>query len=179
MAIECLDESGAVGGFVADIRFAAPFDAVVGSASDLDRPLPRSDAVLCSLLERQAVEALARILRVSSFAEAARGQIAGSLSIGDTSAEGVARALWLSSRTLRRRLSDCGVSDQVLFDGVRWDLTRPGSSVGEVAYSLGFSDTSAFHKAFRRWAGKRPSDLTSGTDGLRTLHDPTDQTKRG
>jgi AraC-like DNA-binding protein len=61
-------------------------------------------------------------------------------------------------------LSDCGVSDQQLLDGVRCDLARqalarPGSSVGEMAYSLGFSDTSAFHKAFRRWTEKRPSDF--------------------
>jgi len=33
-----------------------------------------------------------------------------------------------------------------------------------VAFSLGFSDTSAFHKAFRRWTGKRPSDIAGAND---------------
>ena len=74
-----------------------------------------------------------------------------------------AASLGLSDRTLRRRLNDCGVHYQELLDSVRCDLARltlsaPGATVGEVAFSLGFSDTSAFHKAFRRWTGTRPSD---------------------
>jgi len=43
---------------------------------------------------------------------------------GETSADGIAGALGLSSRTLRRQLSDCGVSYPQLLDGVRYDLAR-------------------------------------------------------
>ena len=131
-----------------------------------DRPLPRADSLLCSLLERQAADALARMPAVTSFAETVRQEIARALPGGEVSADGVARSLGLSARTLRRRLSDCGLNYQQLLDGVRCDLarqalSRPGASVGEVAAALGFSDTSAFHKAFRRWTGKRPSELTN------------------
>ena len=151
-----------------EVRFDAPYNAVLGSAAELDRPLPNADEVLCALLERQAIVALARFPQVSNFAETARQQVERLLPEGAVSANAVAGALGLSDRTLRRRLRECGVSYQQLLDAVRCDLARralarPGTSVGEVAYALGFSDTSAFHKAFRRWTGKRPSDLVGGT----------------
>lgn len=146
-----------------DIRFDAPCNAVLGSADGLDRPLPNADEVLCAMLQQQAVAALKRLPMASDFAQIARRQIESQIQDGDVSAEAVASALGLSDRTLRRRLKDCGVRYQELLDNVRCDLARqalarPGTSVGEVAFSLGFSDTSAFHKAFRRWTGTKPSD---------------------
>jgi AraC-like DNA-binding protein len=37
-------------------------------------------------------------------------------------------------------------------------LANPSVSIGEVGYLLGFSDTSAFYRAFRRWNGATPAD---------------------
>lgn len=144
--------------------FGTPYNAVVAAPVDLDGPLPRSDEALCDLLEEQAAEKLSRVPAVDDFLERVRGRIAASIGSGDPSAEGVASSLGLSARTLRRRLSAAGVSHQRLLDEVRCEmatraLLKRGASVGEVAYLLGFSDASAFHKAFRRWTGKRPSDL--------------------
>ena len=153
----------------ATIRFSMPYDAVIGSPEDLDRPLPNADEVLCAMLERQASDALARLPEISSFAASVRARIESLLSSADLTAERVAGSLGLSTRTLRRRLSEEGVSYQSLLDTVRCEraraaLARPGTSVGEVAFELGFSDTSAFHKAFRRWTGQRPSDVTAVPD---------------
>ena len=150
----------------ATVRFDMPHDAVVGLPADLDRPLPRADEVLCTMLERQAADALERLPRISTFASSVRARIESLLSTGDLTAERVADSLGLSARTLRRRLRDEGVTYQALLDGVRCErareaLARPGASVGEVAFELGFSDTSAFHKAFRRWTGQRPSDVAA------------------
>ncbi len=150
------------------VRFDMPYDAVIGVRDDLDRPLPGADEVLCTLLERQATDALERMPRVSTFATSVREQIESLLGADDLTAERVATSLGLSARTLRRRLADEDVTYQSLLDSVRCArareaLARPGTSVGEVAFELGFSDTSAFHKAFRRWTGQRPSDVaTSG-----------------
>lgn len=146
------------------VRFDAPFNAVVGSVADLDQPLPNADALLCSMLERQASDTLERMPRVLDFAETVRHQIEASLPAGEISADAIARSLGLSDRTLRRRLKDCGVTYQMLLDAVRCErarqaLSQPGVSIGEVAYSLGFSDASAFHKAFRRWTGKAPGEV--------------------
>ena len=146
-----------------EVRFDAPDNAVVGPVDGLDSPLPNADELLCSMLEQQAIAALKRMPPVSDFAQVVRRRLETQIENGDFSAEAVARSIGLSDRTLRRRLNDCGVGFQELLDGVRCDLarralSRPGATVGEVAFSLGFSDTSAFHKAFRRWTGKRPSD---------------------
>jgi AraC-like DNA-binding protein len=75
----------------------------------------------------------------------------------------VARSLGLSPRSLQRRLADEGTRYNDLVDEVRRQfaelyLARPRLAVSEVAYLVGFTDPSAFFKAFRRWTGLTPSD---------------------
>ena len=70
----------------------------------------------------------------------------------------------MSSRTLRRRLKDAGTSYQEILDDVRAELARrylarEKRAVDEVSFLLGFSDPSAFTKAFRRWTGRSPADF--------------------
>src|SRR5262249_23623687 len=74
----------------------------------------------------------------------------------------VARELAMSDRNLQRALRDDGTSFQKLLDQVRRDLavrhlSTPGTSATQVGFLLGFSEPSAFHRAFRRWTGKAPS----------------------
>lgn len=75
----------------------------------------------------------------------------------------LARQLHASSATLRRRLSDEGESYQSIMDELRRDLaisllgdTR--MSILEIAAELGFSESSAFHRAFKKWTGTRPGE---------------------
>jgi AraC-like DNA-binding protein len=70
----------------------------------------------------------------------------------------------LSARTLHRRLAEAGTSFEKLLDETRRELAaeyvrRTDYSVGEVAYLLGFAETSSFNRAFRRWTGKSPSEF--------------------
>jgi AraC-like DNA-binding protein len=70
----------------------------------------------------------------------------------------------MSPRTLQRHLSEEGTGFSELLDALRHelaleyvrDMQRP---LGEVAYLLGYSELSAFLRAFKRWTGKTPSDL--------------------
>ncbi len=69
--------------------------------------------------------------------------------------------LGVSPRTLRRRLQNEGTSFQTLLDDVRFSLAkghlyRGEIAVAELAFVLGFSDTSAFYRAFKRWTGTTP-----------------------
>lgn len=78
------------------------------------------------------------------------------------SVEDAASELGMSSRTLRRRLAEEGTSYMHELDTVREQFAREyfdrgGQSVTEIAMTLGFSDSSAFAKAFRRWTGLSPS----------------------
>ena len=71
------------------------------------------------------------------------------------------------ARTLRRRLAAEGVSFRALRDEALREravelLRRPGSAIAEVAFVLGFSDPTAFHRAFRRWTGVTPQAWRRG-----------------
>ncbi len=145
------------------IRFDAPFNAIVGDEAHLDDPLPKADSTLCRLLERHAGELLAKISPHDGFASAVRQRITRELGSGNPGADAVAESLGVSVRTLRRRLRDEGTSHQNLLDEVRSELATAmlgerGLSVNEVAFLLGFSDASAFHKALRRWSGRAPGE---------------------
>ncbi|MDP2227849.1 MAG: AraC family transcriptional regulator [Moraxellaceae bacterium] len=79
------------------------------------------------------------------------------------SLENAASDLGMSGRTLRRKLAEEGTTYQQELDAVRQKLAheyflRGGESVTELALMLGFADSSAFAKAFRRWTGVSPSE---------------------
>jgi AraC-like DNA-binding protein len=80
------------------------------------------------------------------------------------SLESAASDLGMSGRTLRRKLAEEGTTYQRELDEVRHKLSREyfmrgGNSVTELAMLLGFADSSAFAKAFRRWTGLSPTEF--------------------
>jgi AraC-like DNA-binding protein len=84
--------------------------------------------------------------------------------------EDVASELGVSGRTLRRRLEGEGTTYQRLLDETRFalaqeHLARGPVSHAELAFVLGFSEASAFHRAFRRWTGTTPRAYA------RTIHE--------
>jgi AraC-like DNA-binding protein len=153
--------------FGCPVLYEQRYDAIVGSTERLDDPLPRADSALCALLEEHAAGLLARVPQPAGFTDRVCERISILLPRGRASAEQVAGELGISPRTVRRRLADAQTSYQQLLDEVRFALARralgePGVSVNEVAFLLGFSDASAFHKAFRRWTGQSPGDYARG-----------------
>jgi AraC-like DNA-binding protein len=72
----------------------------------------------------------------------------------------IAAQLGISARTLRRHLEQEGTSLRVLLDDVRREradeLLAAGTPVKEIAFGLGFSEPSAFSRAYKRWTGKPP-----------------------
>jgi AraC-like DNA-binding protein len=82
----------------------------------------------------------------------------------------VARDLGMSVRSLRRRLTEEGVSYKaVLEESLGTVATRLLSdsrrSIQETAHAMGFSDPTAFHRAFKRWTGMTPKQYRSGATG--------------
>ncbi len=76
--------------------------------------------------------------------------------------EMLACAFKISSRTLRRQLSNLGTSYQKILNKVRCQLsieylTRTGMSIEDVSNLIGFSDVTNFRHAFKKWVGKTPS----------------------
>lgn len=75
----------------------------------------------------------------------------------------VARALGMSARSLRRRLEGEGSSFREVADAALGALARrlvaeEGRPIEDVAYAMGFSHPSAFHRAFKRWTGATPAE---------------------
>ncbi len=75
--------------------------------------------------------------------------------------EALAAHFFSTESTLRRRLDREGQSYQLIKDDLRRDLSiiylsRPDAKVAEVALWLGFSEPSAFHRAFKNWTGVNP-----------------------
>ncbi len=146
------------------IRFDAGEDGVLFPISMMDGSNPSADAALRQLLERYAADQLAKIQTHARFSERVRATVLSMLPLGGLTADAVAAQFSMSNRTLRRRLQGESTSYQEILDDVRAELacrylTKEKRGIDEVAFLLGFSDPSAFTKAFRRWTGKTPADF--------------------
>ncbi len=91
----------------------------------------------------------------------------------DSSLQSIAKALSMSERTLRRRLHNEGVSFQEAKNMARerqakYYLTNTSMNSSEIALRLGFSELSAFSRAFKRWTGSTPQEYRSTVRKLLT-----------
>lgn len=150
--------------FGVSVLFAQPTTAMRFTAAQLATELPKADAQLAAFLRGLADDALARREPSDdSPLHRARALIAEELRTGVPELSTIAKRLAVSERTLRRRLSEEDTSFRRLLDETRADLARSyvrdrRIPLTEVAFLLGFSDPSAFHRAFRRWTGSTPAE---------------------
>lgn len=149
------------------VEHGAGFNGIEVSEAILATPLRPTPSKLSPLLERYAAFAASEGPRESALDGRIREVLRQRLHDGAPSIGVVARALGTSARTLQRRLSDEGLSFQGIIDALRADLARAyvlraRLSVGEVAARLGYTQTSAFVRAFRRWTGTTPKQLRGG-----------------
>jgi AraC-like DNA-binding protein len=132
--------------------------------SVFDHALRRPDPSLFAYLERHAAALEQRLRETNRTADRVRQCLLERLRDGEPEQREVARKLGMSERTLQRRLRAENTTFAALLDGVRAELATmylkdPQLAVFEVAYLLGFSDPSAFNRAFRRWTGRSPRDF--------------------
>lgn len=130
-------------------------------AGFLDLPVRRDEADLAAFLEGAPGKITMLYRRDRELARTLRTLLADALprALG---LEEAARELHLSPRTLHRRLQDEATSFRAVRDALRRDLAtarlaKPGESVAQVAADLGYSEPSAFFRAFQGWTGEAPS----------------------
>jgi len=147
--------------FGVPVQFGCGYDALVIPAAALEAQQHAADDKLCRILERQAARELRHLSSPGDLAVRVRRVLAKQLESGDVSMALTAKRIGVSTRTLRRRLREEGTSHARLLDGLRHRLAlehlKQGRPVSEVASLLGYADTSAFSKAFKRWAGASPA----------------------
>lgn len=146
----------------APLRFDAGRRACVFSPDDATAPMVGAEPALCGILDAHAQLLLDRLPTVESLTERVRALVAEELRGGNPTAEHIADRLGMSVRTLQRRLGDEGTSHRSVLTGLRTDLAAsylrdPALAIAEVAFLLGFSEPSAFHRAFKRWLGLTPA----------------------
>lgn len=150
--------------FRCPVTFAAPVNKLVFDSSSLNLPIATADPGLCRMLDRHAEELLAKFPPRDSVISSARTIISKELNGGNPSLERVASQMGLSARTLQRKLHEVGTSHNDLVDQIRRELAtrylrEREMAICEVAYLLGFSEPSSFHRAFKRWTGVTPKEF--------------------
>ncbi|HEU5131049.1 MAG TPA: AraC family transcriptional regulator ligand-binding domain-containing protein, partial [Pyrinomonadaceae bacterium] len=154
--------------FRCPIEFRASSNKLSFPSSFLSLPIAKADARLCALLDRHAEELLAKFPPRDSLVDQVRSIITSELRGGDPSLERVADQLGLTPRTLQRKLQELGTSHNELLDHMRRQLAmrylrEREMAICEVAYLLGFSESSSFHRAFKRWTGLTPKEFRTQT----------------
>lgn len=144
-----------------EIRFGMEEPELHFAEGALDAPLPRGDRALASVLDRHAEALLEEIARGAQWTSRVSAHIERRLADGTPRLEDVAQDLGISPRMLRRRLEGENTTFARVVDDIRrrlaLKLTAEATlSLGEIAFFLGFSEPSAFHRAFRRWTGRTP-----------------------
>ncbi|MBU8897422.1 AraC family transcriptional regulator [Corallococcus sp. M34] len=155
------DTSAHQAAFGAPVHFGRERNALLVRPEVTQWKLAQADPYFLAFFERQAEALLAKAPRPESLSAHVRRLLVEDFRGGLPSLGSVATRLALSERTLRRRLQDEGTQFQQLVEEVREALARrylgeARLSVGEVAFLLGFSEPSAFHRAFKRWTGETP-----------------------
>jgi AraC-like DNA-binding protein len=142
------------------VRFEQPFTEIVFDRALLDAPSPHKDEGVHEALRALAERSIMRLTQHAPYALRVRDALVqGGPQRMDMGT--VARALGISVRSLRRRLA----SEDRSFHEVESDalaiiakhlLRDQQRTIQETAYEMGFSDTTTFHRAFKRWTGTTP-----------------------
>lgn len=147
--------------FGAPVHFDQQETQLVFASSYLALPIIRSDAALESFLREAPANILIRYRHDNDMSARVRAHLGAQSAQEWPSFEDMAARLGMSAPTLRRRLKAEGQSFGAIKDELRFviaqrllqDKTR---SVAEVAAELGYSEPSAFYRAFQKWIGQSP-----------------------
>ena len=147
--------------FKCPVFFDATANSLTLSVESVDEILPSSNPKLADLNDQIMTEYLAELDR-DNLAQRVKAAILNQLPSGNVTDESVSRDLYMSARKLQRQLESAGTTFYTLLNEVREDLAKKflrdrDTSMTEIAYLLGFSENSAFSRAFKRWVGVSPS----------------------
>ena len=146
--------------FHSPVLFEASAYSLTLPMEAVDKILPGSNPQLAELNDQVMIEYLAK-LDQDEIAHKVKAMIIDQLPSGGVTNETVARALNMSSRSLQRQLQSAGTTFNTLLNEIRQDLAQKylrekDYSMTEIAFLLGFSESSAFSRAFKRWMGVSP-----------------------
>jgi AraC-like DNA-binding protein len=147
--------------FPGPVRFGADAAGFTFDARYLALPLRRDEGALNAMLKRALPLTVRQYRRDRLLAQRVRERLRQQ---PGATAEDLARALFLSARSLHRQLQEEGASLQALKDAVRRDialelLLRGNRPIKQVAQAAGFDNEKSFTRAFKGWTGEAPGAL--------------------
>jgi AraC-like DNA-binding protein len=153
--------------FRAPVRFNQESAIIVFPAGDLERRVAGADPMLRTLLEERVSQLKGR--QGSEFSDDIRRLLRTRLTSNHCSADDIAELLTMHRRTLSRNLKSSGLGYRAIANEIRFEIARQllqdtQVPLGQIAAALGYSEASAFTRAFRRWSGETPTAWRSHGD---------------
>lgn len=148
--------------FNCEVLFEQPTNSLVLRRQYLSYPLGETDPKLLNVLKQQADTLLEQWRDSSDLIPRVKFLIAASFGEKGSGVESVSRRLNVSSRTLNRWLTTAGTNynclrEEVLLEAAKNALCNSTSSITDVGARLGYSESSAFVRAFKRLSGDTPA----------------------
>jgi AraC-like DNA-binding protein len=149
--------------FRCPVLFGCETNALVIELSFAERAVPAADQQLYLIMKQYLDQVLSEMPKEDSLFAAIRKAVAEAMRDGDPKLAKVAKKMAMGSRTLQRRLKDYGFDFKKLVEDTRQRfavnyLKDRKNSLTEIAFLLGYSELSAFNRAFKRWTGSTPLD---------------------
>jgi AraC-like DNA-binding protein len=153
--------------YCTDLTFGARHTAIFFAAGYLDLPIVQNERSVKEFLRTAPENILVKYKNGTSLSARIRRRLRQQLPGEVPDFETLAAELNMTTVTLRRRLHEEGASYQEIKDQLRRDLaisylSHSDRSVMDIALELGFSERSAFHRAFRKWTGASPGEFRRG-----------------
>jgi len=147
--------------FGAPVRFGRRTNAFAFAHADLDTPMPDADPYLLAVIRPMLEQRLQALRHAEDVVETIRNQIKLNLGSAEPTLTEIATILGVHDTLLRRLLREHGVVFTDLLRAAREDLAihylrESDLPLTEIAFNLGYSELSAFSRAFRNWTGMSP-----------------------
>ena len=153
--------------YCTDLTYDKPNTAIVFAADYLSLPIVQNERSVKDFLRTAPESILVKYKNGSSLSARIRRRLRQLLPGEVPDFDQLAAELNMTTATLRRRLHEEGASYQGIKDQLRRDLaisylSHSDRNVMDIALELGFSERSAFHRAFRKWTGASPGEFRRG-----------------
>ncbi|MEE1609783.1 AraC family transcriptional regulator [Microvirga sp. CF3016] len=152
--------------FRAPVRFDQESASIVFPTQDLQSRVAGADPMMRAMLEERIEHLMGA--GGSQFSDDIRRLLRTRLTGNRCSADDIAHVLAMHRRTLSRRLKETGMGYRAIASEIRFEIARQLLAdthvpLAQIAVALGYSEASAFTRAFRRWSGQTPTAWRDGT----------------
>jgi len=160
--------------FRCPVLFDSKVDRLVLPKHVADKQLPSANPLMAQIHDNEMTKYLAK-LNAKDIVQRTKATIIEILPDGGALDANAAESLHMSSRSLQRKLAETGTTYKKLLTEVRRELAlkyilNRQLTLTELSYQLGFSQVSAFSRAFKQWTGQSPRTYRQSVLGADQSH---------